>query len=119
VPSSHWDVPERLLVDLLARDRSGLDLLARDRAGLSRLAGIEPFLIADPLMSLWILVAAPCASELPPTANASAANATPIAGETRIGFENTLPPSSARVRAYPGVSASRGRRLTPKRGERV
>ena len=51
-----------------------------------RLPGIEPFLMDDPLMSLPILVAAPCASDVPLTANASATRATPIAGETRIAL---------------------------------
>ena len=85
-----------------------------------RLPGIEPFLMDDPLMSFPILVAAPCASDVPLTANASATRATPIAGETRIRFENTLPPSSTPLWGLLGrIGAPPRSRLTSERGERL
>src|SRR3954453_7066288 len=57
---------------------------------LMRVPVIDPRLMLEPLMSLPTRVAAPCASDVPDMANASATRATPIAGETRGIFENTL-----------------------------
>ena len=63
-------------------------------------------------MSLPSLVAAPWANDVPPSESTSATMATPIAGETRVSFENTASSFVSAVRAtaptYSGLYRRRG-----------